>query len=82
MKRPKKTYLVNEEDIETIDYNELPEDLFEGESILRAANKVLDFEAFKIEQERAMMLENSLKKKAVKIVRKLQLKKFLINTRT
>ena len=82
MKRPKKTYLVNEEDIETIDQNELPEDLLEGESILKAANKVLDFETFKIEQERAMMLENNLKKKAAKIVRKLQLKKFLINRRT
>ena len=82
MKRPKKTYLVNEEDIETIDQNELPEDLFEGESILKAANKFLDFETFKIEQERAMMLENNLKKKAAKIVRKLQLKKFLINRRT
>ena len=82
MKRLKKTYLVNEEDIETIDQNELPEDLFEGESILKAANKVLDFETFKIEQERAMMLENNLKKKAAKIVRKLQLKKFLINRRT
>ena len=74
--------MVNEEDIETIDYNELPEYLFEGESILKAANKFLDFEAFKKEQERAMMLENNLKKKAVKIVQKLQLKKFLINTRT
>ena len=55
--------MVNEEDIETIDYNELPEYLFEGESILKAANKFLDFEAFKKEQERAMMLENNLKKK-------------------
>ena len=62
MKRPKKNYLVNEEGIETIDYNEPREDLFEGESILKAANKVLDFEAFKKEQERAM-IENNLKKK-------------------
>ena len=28
MKRPEKTYLVNEEDIETIDYSEPQEDLF------------------------------------------------------
>ena len=37
MKRPKKTYLVNEEDIKTVDYNEPQEDLFAGESILNAA---------------------------------------------
>ena len=54
MKRPKKTYLVSEEDIETIDYNEPQEDLFAGESILNAANKVLDFEQFNKEQEREL----------------------------
>ena len=54
MKRPKKTYLVSEKDIETIDYNEPQEDLFAGESILNAANKVLDFEQFKKEQEREL----------------------------
>ena len=43
LKKPKKTYLVNEEDLETINYNEPQEDLFAGESILAAANKVLDF---------------------------------------
>ena len=32
MKKPKKTYLVNEEDLETIDYSE-QENLFQGESI-------------------------------------------------
>ena len=31
MKRPKKTYLVNKEDLETTDYNEPQEDLFWGE---------------------------------------------------
>ena len=41
MKRPKKTYLVNEEDLETIDCNEPQEDLFQGERIVKAANKVL-----------------------------------------
>ena len=41
MKKPKRTYLVNEEDIDTIDYNEPQEDLFAGESILNAANKVI-----------------------------------------
>ena len=46
MKRPKKTYFVNEEDIDTIDYNEPQEDLFQGESIIQAANKALHFEEF------------------------------------
>ena len=32
MKKPKKTYLVNEEDLETIDYSE-PEDLFQRERV-------------------------------------------------
>ena len=54
MKRPKKTYLVNEEDIETIDYIEPQEDLFTGESIVNAANKVLDFNQFKKEQEKEL----------------------------
>ena len=49
MKRPKRTYLVNKEDIDTIDYNELllQEDLFTGESIVNTANKAVDFEKFK-----------------------------------
>ena len=41
MKRPKKTYLVNEEGIETIDYNETQEDLLQRESIVIAANNAL-----------------------------------------
>ena len=32
MKKPKKTYLVNEKDLETIDYSE-PEDLFQRERV-------------------------------------------------
>ena len=48
LKKPKKTFLVNEKDLETIACDDEPqEDLFRGESILEAANKVLDFEAFK-----------------------------------
>ena len=54
MKRPKKTYLVDEEDIETLDYDEPVEDLFKGESILEAVNKVFDFEKFKKEQAEAI----------------------------
>ena len=55
MKRPKKTYLVDEKNIETIAYAAKPEeDLFKGESILEAANKVLDFEEFKRQQEEAI----------------------------
>ena len=60
MKRPKKTYLVDEEDIETLDYDEPVEDLFKGESILEAVNKVFDFEKFKKEQAEAI---DEMKKK-------------------
>ena len=56
MKRPKKTYLVNEEDLDTIKCNEPQEDLFREESIVEAANEVLDFEQFKKDQA------NTLKK--------------------
>ena len=51
MKRPKKTYLANEEDLDSIECNEPQEDLFRGESIVEAANKVLDFEKFKKDQQ-------------------------------
>ena len=54
MKKPKKIYLVNEEDLETLDYNEPQKNLFRGESIVEAANKVLDFEAFKKDQADAL----------------------------
>ena len=40
MKRPKKAYLVHEKDLETIDYDGTQEDLFKGESIINAVNKV------------------------------------------
>ena len=53
MKKTKKTYSVNEEDLGTIGYSER-EDLFQGESILNAANKVLDFNEFKKQQEEAI----------------------------
>ena len=62
MKKTKKTYLVNEEDLETIDYSE-PEDLFQGENILNATNKVLDFNEFKKQQEEALNILNNLMKK-------------------
>ena len=42
--------MVNEEDLETLDYNEPQKDLFRGESIVEAANKVIDFEALKKDQ--------------------------------
>ena len=58
MKKPKRTYLVNEEYIDTIDYNEPQEDLFEGESILNTANKVIDFEQFIKEQEKRLQEYN------------------------
>ena len=56
MKKPKKAYLVNENEFETIDYSEPQEDIFVGESILNAANKVLDFKKFKPEQERQIKI--------------------------
>ena len=58
MKRPKRTYLVNEGDIDTIEYGEPQEDLFTGESIVNAANKVFDFEQFKREQEKMLQEYN------------------------
>ena len=54
MKIPKKSYLIDEKDVETIDYNEPQEDLFESESIVKAANKVLDYEVFKRDQEKSL----------------------------
>ena len=71
LKKPKKTFLVNEEDLEKIAYDEPEEqDLFRGESILEAANKVLDFEEFKKQQEDAINnfnvnLLNKNKRKAI-----------------
>ena len=65
MKKPKKTFSVNEEDLEKIAYDEPEEeDLFRGESIIEAANKVLDFEEFKKQQEDAInnFKENLLNK--------------------
>ena len=56
MKKPKKTILVNKKDLDSIKYIEndqeidefsKDEDLFAGESILNAANKVFDFKKFK-----------------------------------
>ena len=46
--------MVNEEDLDTIDYNEPQEDLFWGESIVEATNKALDFEKFKKDQANAL----------------------------
>ena len=60
MKKPKKTFLVNEEDLVTIDYTEPQEDLFAGESIINAANKVIDFEQFKKQQEKILQISNDL----------------------
>ena len=61
MKKPKRIYLVNDEDIEPIDYGELQEDLFVGKSIINAANKVTDFEQFKKElEERLQEYKNQL----------------------
>ena len=63
-KIPKKIYLIDEKDVERIDYNKPQEDLFESESIVKAANKVVDYEAFKRDKEK--LLKNSSKKKRKK----------------
>ena len=65
MKKTEKTYLVNEEDLETIDFSE-PEDLFQGESTLNATNKVLDFNEFKKQQEEAIKYFNQFNEKYIK----------------
>ena len=63
LKKPKKTFLVDESDHETRTYDEPKKDLFRGESILEAANKALD--KFKKQQEATInnfnenLLENS-----------------------
>ena len=73
MKRSEKTYLVNEEDIETIDYSKPQEDLFAGESILNAANKLLNFNQFKKEQEKLLKKgKNGKQIKAKDILKKIQ----------
>ena len=58
MKRPKKTYLVNEKDYPQ-------EDLFREESTVETANKVLDFEAFEKDQAKAL---NETKKRKKDII--------------
>ena len=55
MKIPKKTYLIEEKDTETIGYNEPQENLFESESIVKAPNKVLDYETLKRDQEKLLI---------------------------
>ena len=62
--------MVNEEDLDTIEYNEPQEDLFQGESITKAANKVLDFEKFKKDQANMLKKINFKSKKSTKIAAK------------
>ena len=50
--------MVNEEDLETINYDEPEEDLFVGEGILAAANEALEFDEFNREQERKLQEYN------------------------
>ena len=48
LKKPTWTYLVDEKDIERIDYNSIDEeDLYASESIVNATNKVFDYNKFK-----------------------------------
>ena len=51
MRFKKPTLLVDRADLETIDYNDEPnEDIFANESVLAAANKVFAFEKYQKEQ--------------------------------
>ena len=50
--------MVNEKDLEMIDYTVPQKDLFAGESIVNAANKILDFDEFKQEEERKLQQYN------------------------
>ena len=61
--------MVNEEDLETLDYNEPQKDLFRAESIVEAANKVIDFEALKKDQANGL---KKMKKKRISGVKKAQ----------
>ena len=61
MKRLKKTYLVDEKDLETIDYNEPQEDLLKGESIINAVNKVFDFKKFLKDQAKKNTIQTAKK---------------------
>ena len=48
LKKPKCTYLVDEKDIERIDYKSIDEeDLYASESIVNATNKIFDYNKFK-----------------------------------
>ena len=78
MKRPKKTYLVNEKDLEAIDYNELQENLFKDDSIINLVNKVFDFEKFTKDQAEALNKPTSTSKKVLSK----QLKRFPRNIKT
>ena len=72
-KTSKQIFLVNGEALKTIVYDEPEEeDLFRGESILEAANKVLDFGEFKKQQEDAIndFNENLLNKNKRKAIEK------------
>ena len=72
--------MVNEEDLETTEYNEPQEDLFQGESTVEAANKVPDFKAFKKGQTNALKemkkKKNSKSKKSTVIAAKKISKKY------
>ena len=54
LKKPRKTYLVNKEDLDTVMYVEPQQDLFESESVLAAANKVFDFKKFQQNQKQRL----------------------------
>ena len=55
LKKLRSTFLLNQADLETMQYNDEPnEGIFANESILAAANKVFDFGKYKKEQAAAI----------------------------
>ena len=74
MKRPKKIYLVDEKNLETIDYDDTQEDLFKGESIINAVHKVFDLKNFKNIKLKQYIIQKKVRSK--------QLKRFLKNIKT
>ena len=51
LKKPKKTYLINKEDLNTVTWDKPQQDLFESESVLAAANKIFGFKKFQQNQK-------------------------------
>ena len=63
--------MVDEKDLETIDYDKNQEDVFKAESIINAVNKVFDFQKFKKDQAKAV---NNTKKSIIQTAKNISKK--------